>query len=94
LLFLNGNMDKWLCTDLQELSLLIESSKYLFFIFRYFKKGEQLSASQILNAANKMKGVLLGKVNGTFEVVNTLEEPKPDKDQVLVKSLVTAINPV
>jgi hypothetical protein len=41
-----------------------------------------------------MKGVLLEKVDGTFEVVNTLEKPKPDKDQVLVKSLVTAINPV
>ena len=41
-----------------------------------------------------MKGILVEKVGGTFDYVENLEKPKPGKNQILVKSLVTAINPV
>ncbi len=41
-----------------------------------------------------MKGIQVAKVGGTFEYVENLEKPKPGKNQILVKSLVTAINPV
>ncbi|KFY55512.1 hypothetical protein V496_06974 [Pseudogymnoascus sp. VKM F-4515 (FW-2607)] len=41
-----------------------------------------------------MKGILLDKVGGDFHLVDTLEKPTPGRNQILVKSLVTAINPV
>jgi NADPH:quinone reductase-like Zn-dependent oxidoreductase len=41
-----------------------------------------------------MKGILLSEVGGEFIAVDTLEKPKPGKNQILVKSLVTGINPV
>lgn len=41
-----------------------------------------------------MKGILLDKVGGDFHLVDTLEKPSPGNKQILVKSLVTAINPV
>ncbi|KFX86801.1 hypothetical protein V490_08834 [Pseudogymnoascus sp. VKM F-3557] len=41
-----------------------------------------------------MKGIQLDKVGGDFHLVDTLEKPIPGKKQILVKSLVTAINPV
>ncbi|KUJ17782.1 GroES-like protein [Mollisia scopiformis] len=41
-----------------------------------------------------MKGIVVEKVGGPFTLVDTLDKPKPSSTQVLVKSLVTAINPV
>ncbi|KFY06771.1 hypothetical protein V492_07747 [Pseudogymnoascus sp. VKM F-4246] len=41
-----------------------------------------------------MKGILVDKVGGEYHLVDTLEKPVPGKNQILVKSLVTAINPV
>lgn len=41
-----------------------------------------------------MKGVITKAKNAPFEVVTDLEKPKPDADQILVKSIATAINPV
>jgi NADPH:quinone reductase-like Zn-dependent oxidoreductase len=41
-----------------------------------------------------MKGILLDKVGGDFHLVDTLDKPSPGNKQILVKSLVTAINPV
>lgn len=41
-----------------------------------------------------MKGVLVEKPGAPFTVVNDLEKPKPSPSEVLVKSIVTAINPV
>lgn len=41
-----------------------------------------------------MKGILLDKVGGEYHLVDTLEKPTPGRNQILVKSLVTAINPV
>lgn len=40
-----------------------------------------------------MKGVILPKVGGAFELVDNLEVPKPGPRQILVKSIVTGINP-
>jgi NADPH:quinone reductase-like Zn-dependent oxidoreductase len=44
--------------------------------------------------ANTMKGILLDKVGGDFVLADTIEKPTPGRKQILVKSLVTAINPV
>ncbi|KAH8590986.1 chaperonin 10-like protein [Bisporella sp. PMI_857] len=41
-----------------------------------------------------MKGVIVSKAGGGFEVVDNLSKPVPGPRQVLVKSLATAINPV
>lgn len=41
-----------------------------------------------------MKGILVEGVGKTFDYVENLEKPAPGKNQILVKSLVTAINPV
>ncbi|KAI9884449.1 MAG: hypothetical protein M1823_003774 [Watsoniomyces obsoletus] len=41
-----------------------------------------------------MKGVQVEKVGAPFTVVEGLEKPKPGPNQVLVKSIATAINPV
>ena len=41
-----------------------------------------------------MKGILLDKVGGEYHLEDTIEKPTPGRKQVLVKSLVTAINPV
>jgi len=41
-----------------------------------------------------MKGILLEKVGGAYALVDTLKKPIPGKNQVLVKSLATAFNPV
>ncbi|KAF4626707.1 hypothetical protein G7Y89_g11455 [Cudoniella acicularis] len=41
-----------------------------------------------------MKGILVDKAGGEYALVDTLEKPKPGKNQVLVKSLVTGLNPV
>jgi hypothetical protein len=42
----------------------------------------------------RMKGVIFEKPGDTPKVVDYLEKPKPGPDQILVKSLWTAINPV
>jgi len=41
-----------------------------------------------------MKGLLLAKPGAPYELVDNLEKPRPGKNQILVKSLVTGINPV
>jgi len=41
-----------------------------------------------------MKGVIVSKVGAPFEVVDNLTKPSPGPGQILVKSLVTGINPV
>lgn len=41
-----------------------------------------------------MKGLLLKEAGGNYNLVDTIDKPVPGKKQVLVKSLVTAINPV
>ena len=41
-----------------------------------------------------MKASITKEPNAPFEVVNDVEKPKPGADQILVKSIVTAINPV
>ena len=41
-----------------------------------------------------MKGILLAEAGGQFTLVDNLEIPKPSRKQILVKSLVTGINPV
>lgn len=41
-----------------------------------------------------MKGVIVKAANSPFEVVTDIEKPKPGADQILVKSIATAINPV
>ena len=41
-----------------------------------------------------MKGVTVEKAGEELKLVDYLERPKPGPDQILVKSLYTAINPV
>ncbi|CAD6443498.1 1ccab4a0-e852-45a6-85f6-20e115bc98b0 [Sclerotinia trifoliorum] len=41
-----------------------------------------------------MKGVIIKSLNASWEVVDNLENPVPGKHQILVKSLVTGINPL
>ncbi len=41
-----------------------------------------------------MKGVIVEKPQAAFKIVDDLEKPEPGPDQILVKSLYTAINPV
>lgn len=41
-----------------------------------------------------MKGVIVKTAGAAFEVVTDIEKPKPGVDQILVKSIATAINPV
>ena len=41
-----------------------------------------------------MKGVIVEAAGAQFKVVEDLEKPKPGHDQILVKSVTTAINPV
>ena len=41
-----------------------------------------------------MKGILLEKVGGDYALVDSIEKPSPGKNQILIKSLVTAMNPV
>lgn len=41
-----------------------------------------------------MKGVIVEKPGAPFTVVDNLEKPQPGPDQILVKSIATAINPV
>ncbi len=41
-----------------------------------------------------MKGVIVEAIGGPYKVVDDLEKPKPGPDEILVKSVVTAINPV
>ena len=41
-----------------------------------------------------MKGVVVRSPGAAFEVVTDIEKPKPGVDQILVKSIATAINPV
>lgn len=41
-----------------------------------------------------MKGTIVRTPGAAFEVVNDIEKRKPGVDQILVKSIATAINPV
>ena len=41
-----------------------------------------------------MKGVIVEAAGAPYKVVEDLEKPKPDPDQILVKSVNAAINPV
>ena len=41
-----------------------------------------------------MKGVIVEAPGAPWKVVDNLEVPKPAPDQILVKSIATAINPV
>lgn len=41
-----------------------------------------------------MRGVVFEEAGAAPKVVDTLELPVPDTDQILVKSLYTAINPM
>jgi len=41
-----------------------------------------------------MKGVIFESAGGPLKVVDDLPVPEPSPDQILVKSLYTAINPV
>ena len=41
-----------------------------------------------------MKGVTVTKAGGPFEVTDGIDKPKPGKKDILVKSLVTGINPM
>ncbi|KFZ04629.1 hypothetical protein V502_10006, partial [Pseudogymnoascus sp. VKM F-4520 (FW-2644)] len=41
-----------------------------------------------------MKAIILDKVGGTFTLTNTLTKPTPSRSQILVKSLVTSLNPI
>ena len=41
-----------------------------------------------------MKGVVVEAVGAPWKVVENLEIPEPSDDQILVKSIATAINPV
>lgn len=41
-----------------------------------------------------MKGVIVRSPGAAFEVVSDIEKRKPGADQLLVKSIATAINPV
>jgi hypothetical protein len=41
-----------------------------------------------------MKGVIVEKVGAPAVVVDNIEKPKPADDQVLVKSIYAALNPV
>jgi len=41
-----------------------------------------------------MKGVIVEAPGSPYKVVENLDTPKPAADQLLVKSIVTAINPV
>lgn len=41
-----------------------------------------------------MKGVIVEKLGGDLKVVSDLEKPRPGADQLLVKSLIVAMNPV
>jgi hypothetical protein len=41
-----------------------------------------------------MKGVVVEKVGAPAIVVDNLEKPKPAEDQVLVKSIYAALNPM
>jgi NADPH:quinone reductase-like Zn-dependent oxidoreductase len=41
-----------------------------------------------------MKGVIFESAGGPLKVVDGLPVPEPSPDQILVKSLYTAINPV
>lgn len=41
-----------------------------------------------------MKGVIVEKAGGELQVVENLEKPEPSSDQILVKSVYMAINPV
>lgn len=41
-----------------------------------------------------MKGAITKAPNSPFEVVTDIEKPKPGADQILVRSIATAINPV
>ncbi|KAM3068906.1 hypothetical protein ACMFMG_004080 [Clarireedia jacksonii] len=41
-----------------------------------------------------MKGIIVTSPGSNWSLVNDIERPKPDKRQILVKSLVTGINPM
>jgi NADPH:quinone reductase-like Zn-dependent oxidoreductase len=41
-----------------------------------------------------MKGIQVEKVGGSYDYVEDIVKPLPGKNQIQVKSLVTAINPV
>ena len=41
-----------------------------------------------------MKGVIVEAAGAPYKVVGNLEKPKPGPDQILVKSVNAAINPV
>jgi NADPH:quinone reductase-like Zn-dependent oxidoreductase len=41
-----------------------------------------------------MRAVLVEKAGGEYTLVDTVEKPSPGKNQILVKSLVTGLNPV
>jgi hypothetical protein len=43
---------------------------------------------------DKMKGVLVEKAGGEYTLVDTVEKLKPGKGQILVKSIVSGLNPV
>ena len=50
--------------------------------------------AQKLDTKVKMKGIQVEKVGGSYDYVEEIVKPSPEKNQILVKSLVTAINPV
>ncbi len=41
-----------------------------------------------------MKGIILEKAGADYRLDSSIDKPTPGKNQVLVKSLVTGLNPV
>jgi hypothetical protein len=52
------------------------------------------SSQSFRNIQDKMKGILLESASSDYALVDNIEKPKPGKNQILVKSLVTGLNPV
>ena len=41
-----------------------------------------------------MKGIIVENAGDEYTLVDTIEKPSPGKNQILVKSLVSGLNPV
>jgi NADPH-dependent curcumin reductase CurA len=51
-------------------------------------------AERFSNNLSKMKAVIVKEVNGAATVVDDVDVPEPADNQILCKSIYTALNPV
>lgn len=90
----NGGGETLIYTRYIYYVIINSTSSYLAQYHNFQTFETSLSSKIFLLALSKMKGITVASAAAPFTLVDGIAQPKPESHQILVKSLITAINPV